>query len=127
MLNRRDENKAHEVLIWPQTQICSFTDYKKKFSLYFDCSPRLSEVYPVQQYPIVCLQDEHRKRFRVKPSVDSRRNSHRLQGSVSMADNLREHKTGAAYVSNNLVWISEKEREGRQGGGYLVTAGSDRN
>lgn len=32
-----DESKAHEVLIWPQTQIFSLPDYKKSVSLYFDC------------------------------------------------------------------------------------------
>lgn len=32
-----DQNKAHEVLIWPQTQIFSLTNYKKKFSFNSDC------------------------------------------------------------------------------------------
>lgn len=125
-LNHRDENKAHELLIWPQTQIFSLTNYKKKFSLYFDCCPRLSEVYPVQQYPIVCLQDERRNRFRVKPRVDSQI-SHRRQSGVSLADNLREHKTGAAYVSDDLVWISERvERKmWRRGRGALSCNGSN--
>lgn len=94
----------------PRLKYFSLTDYKKKFSLCFDCRPCLSELYPVQQYPIVCLQDEHRNCFWVKPRGDSHRNSHRLQSSISAADNLREHKAGAAYVSDNVVWISERVR-----------------
>ncbi len=106
------------------TQIFSLTNYKKEFSLYFDCCLWLSEVYPVQQYPIVCLQDEHRKGFWVKPRVDSRRNSHRRRSGVSPRDNLREHKTGAAYVSNNLVGISERVKR-KMWRGNLRTAGSN--
>lgn len=42
----------------------------------------------------------------MRPTVDFRRSSYKLQSSVSAADKLREHRTGAEYVSDNLVWIS---------------------
>lgn len=102
-------------------------NYKKKSSLYFDCCPRLSELHPVQQYPIVCLQDGHRNCFRVKPRGDSHRNSHRLQSSVSVADNLRANKTGGE-VSHNLAGISERVKRKTwtpEQGADLLTAGSD--
>lgn len=43
----------------------------------------------------------------MRPTVDFRRSSYKLQSSVSAADKLREHRTGAEYVSDNLV--CEKE------------------
>lgn len=101
----------------PDSNIFPHQLQKEVLSLYFDCCLRLSEVYPLQQYAIVCLQDEHRNSFWVKPRADSHRNSHRLQSSVSLADNLRVHKTGAAYVSNNLPWISERVKRNMWRGG----------
>lgn len=49
------------------TQIFSLSNYKKNISPYFNFWPQVSEVYPVQQYLIVCLLDEHRSCFLVKP------------------------------------------------------------
>lgn len=92
-------------------RIFSLTDNKKKFSLYFDCCVRLSEVYLLQQYPIVCVQEEHRNRFWAKPRPHSQRSSHGQQSGVSQADNLRVQKTRAAHVSNNSFWFQRGEKE----------------
>lgn len=80
--------EAHEDLICPQTQIFSLNSYKKNFSPYFDCQPQVSEVYPAQQYPIVCLQDEHRSCFSVKPRLHSHASSTSLQTGLFYGDKL---------------------------------------
>lgn len=41
----------------------------------------------------------------MKPRGDSHRNSHKLQGSVSVADNLREHRTGAEGKEEDGVGV----------------------
>lgn len=57
------KNKAHVVPLWPQAGIFTLAHDRRVFSPFFPRRRGVSELYPLQQYPIVNRQDKHRKGF----------------------------------------------------------------
>ena len=77
----------------PTLRTFPLPSYKKKSSLYFDCSRDYLKYIRCNNGSLFAHRT-NTERFRVKPTVDSHRASHRLRGGVSEADNLRELRTG---------------------------------